>query len=87
MIRLIRKQSVTGCCRNSATSYTLDVADILHTLDVAVCNYSHTACRINSATIHTLDVAEILSEVVATMPMRLLISASKEKLSLIVEPW
>ena len=34
-----------------------------------------------------LGVLPDASEVVATMPMRLLISASKEKLSLIVEPW
>ena len=75
VIRLICKQSVTGCCRNSASTHTLDVSEIrqplIHWMQQKFCNHSYTGCcrnsatsftgcRRNSATTHAVSVVEIL---------------------------
>ena len=75
VIRLICKQSVTGCCRNSASTHTLDVSeirqpfihwvlqkfsDLIYRLSQKFCDHSCTGCRRNSATTHAVSVAEIL---------------------------
>ena len=51
--------SYTGCCRNSATTHTLDVAEILRP-------HSYTGCRRNSAIIHDhiQGVADILRPII-----------------------
>ena len=42
----------TGCCRNSATTHSLGVAEIMQ--------HSFTGYRRNSASTHTLNITEIL---------------------------
>ena len=57
VIRLICKQSVTGCCRNSASTHALDVSEIrqplIHWMQQKFCNHSYTGCCRNSATSFT----------------------------------
>ena len=80
VIRLSCSQSVTECrmkfcnlscivcCRNSATTSPLDVAEILlpltHWMLQKFCDHLYTGCCRNSATTHTLSVAEILQPLI-----------------------
>ena len=56
--------SYNGCRKNSVTTRTLGVAEILqpliHWVSQKFCNHSFTRCCRNSATTHTLGVAEIM---------------------------
>ena len=58
--------SYTGCSRNSTTTHTLDVEEILrpfmiiHKVPQKFCDHSYSGFSRNSTTTHTLDVEEIL---------------------------
>ena len=68
MLQKFCNLSCTVCCRNSATTSPLDVAEILlpfiHWVLQKFCNHSYFKCRRNSATTHTLGVAEILQPLI-----------------------
>ena len=63
-----RNHPYTGCCRNSATTDSLGVAEILqaliHRVSQKFCEHSYTEYHRNTMTIHTLNVAEILHPLV-----------------------
>ena len=63
MLQKFCNLSCTECCRNSATTRPLDVAEIL--------NHSRTGCCWNSATIYTLGVAEILWPIILKVLQKL----------------
>ena len=61
---ILYNHSVTRCHRNSVTTQSLDVTEILQSLSTMLsqkfCDHPVTSCRRNSATTQALDVAEIL---------------------------
>ena len=63
-----RNHPYTECCRNSATTHSLGVAEILqpliHKVSQKFCEHSYTEYHRNTMTIHTLNVAEILHPLV-----------------------
>ena len=69
MLQKFCNLSCTVCCRNSATTSPLDVAEILlpltHWMLQKFCDHLYTGCCRNSATTHTLSVAEILQPLIS----------------------
>ena len=68
MLQKFCNLSCTVCCRNSATTSPLDVAEILlpltHWMLQKFCDHLYIGCCRNSATIYTLGVAEILQPLI-----------------------